>query len=79
MNRKKIIEIAEKQFQVNNTIFANAYSFICKWLQVLFYAGDENEPAHVHVEKGGGTAKIWLEPTLNAKYFYSFKNQEKKT
>ncbi|MFW5700941.1 MAG: DUF4160 domain-containing protein [Cyclobacteriaceae bacterium] len=52
-------------------LYLNGYRF-------YFYAGDENEPAHVHVEKGGGTAKIWLEPEINAKYFYSFKNQERK-
>ncbi|MEQ8812385.1 MAG: DUF4160 domain-containing protein [Imperialibacter sp.] len=43
-----------------------------------FYAGDKNEPAHVHVEKGDGNAKIWLEPELEAKYFHYFKPQEKK-
>lgn len=52
-------------------LYVNGYRF-------YFYAGDENEPAHVHVEKGGGTAKIWLEPKMNAKYFYSFKSQERK-
>ena len=47
-----------------------------KGYRFYFYAGDENEPAHVHVEKGEGTAKIWLEPTLEAKYFYYFKKKE---
>jgi hypothetical protein len=32
----------------------------------------------VHVEKGDGNAKIWLEPELEAKYFHYFKPQEKK-
>jgi len=32
----------------------------------------------VHVEKGEGSAKIWLEPNLEPKYFYEFKAQEKK-
>lgn len=26
-----------------------------------FYAEEGNEPPHVHVDKGGGTAKVWLE------------------
>jgi len=52
-------------------LYVNGFRF-------YFYAGDENEPAHVHVEKGGGTAKIWLEPELSAKYFYSFKPKERK-
>jgi hypothetical protein len=27
-----------------------------------FYAGDREEPPHVHVEHGEGEAKFWLEP-----------------
>jgi hypothetical protein len=27
-----------------------------------FYAGDQNEPAHVHVERAESEAKLWLEP-----------------
>lgn len=26
-----------------------------------FYSHEPNEPAHVHVDKGGASAKIWLE------------------
>lgn len=42
-----------------------------------FYAGDQNELAHVHVEKGDGNAKLWLAPELSAKYFHNFKSQER--
>jgi hypothetical protein len=28
----------------------------------FFYSREGNEPAHVHVEKGGGEAKFWLGP-----------------
>jgi hypothetical protein len=28
----------------------------------FFYAGDGEEPPHVHVERDDGEAKIWLEP-----------------
>ena len=28
----------------------------------LFYSGDRNEPAHVHVERGDNVAKFWLDP-----------------
>jgi len=51
--------------------YINGYRF-------YFYTADSNEPAHVHVEKGEGSAKIWLEPNLEPKYFYEFKAQEKK-
>ena len=27
-----------------------------------FYSHEPNEPPHVHVDKGGSTAKFWLEP-----------------
>ncbi len=42
------------------TIFCqNGYRF-------FFYSNEGNprEPIHVHVAKGGGEAKIWLEPEL---------------
>lgn len=28
----------------------------------FFYAGDRNEPPHIHVEKENKIAKFWLEP-----------------
>ena len=28
----------------------------------FFYAGDRNEPAHIHVERDNSTAKFWLSP-----------------
>jgi hypothetical protein len=28
----------------------------------LFYAGDRNEPPHVHVERNDNVAKFWLDP-----------------
>ena len=27
-----------------------------------FYSHEPNEPPHVHVDKGGASAKFWLEP-----------------
>ena len=27
-----------------------------------FYSNEKNEPPHVHVSKGGATAKVWLQP-----------------
>lgn len=52
-------------------LFINGFRF-------YFYAGDRNEPAHVHVEKGDGIAKLWLEPLLKPQYFEGFKEREKK-
>jgi len=28
----------------------------------FFYAGDRNEPPHIHVEHNNNTAKFWLNP-----------------
>lgn len=28
----------------------------------FFYAGDESEPPHIHVERDRNTAKFWLDP-----------------
>jgi hypothetical protein len=28
----------------------------------FFYAGDKNEPSHIHVERDGDIAKFWLDP-----------------
>ena len=34
-----------------------------------FYSHEPNEPPHVHVDKGGATAKFWLEPVGLARNF----------
>ncbi len=34
----------------------------------FFYSNENDEPAHVHVEKGDAEGKIWLEPALEAVY-----------
>ena len=30
--------------------------------EFFFYAEEGNEPPHVHVDKGEGSAKLWLQP-----------------
>ena len=30
--------------------------------QFYFYANEGSEPSHLHVDKGGATAKYWLSP-----------------
>ena len=30
--------------------------------RLFFYAGDRDEPRHVHVERSGNIAKFWLNP-----------------
>lgn len=30
--------------------------------RLYFFSHEPNEPPHVHVDRGGATAKVWLEP-----------------
>ncbi|MGJ3231380.1 MAG: DUF4160 domain-containing protein [Oceanicaulis sp.] len=32
-----------------------------------FYSHEPNEPPHVHIDKGGASAKVWLEPVALAR------------
>ena len=43
-----------------------------------FYASDRDEPAHVHVSRGDGYAKIWLEPSVEVQYFHNYKAREQR-
>ncbi len=49
----------------------NSYRF-------FFYSAEGDEPCHVHIKKGEGDGKIWLEPELKEEYLLDFKSQEKK-
>ena len=44
----------------------------------FFYSSDQNEPAHIHIEKGDAEGKIWLEPKLRIAYMHGFTNAETK-
>lgn len=43
----------------------------------FFYSNEGNEPPHVHVEKGDGEGKYWLDP-LKEEYMKDFKSGEKR-
>jgi len=34
--------------------------------RLYFWSREPNEPAHVHVDRGGASAKMWLEPVALA-------------
>lgn len=34
--------------------------------RVYFWSREPNEPPHVHLDKGGASAKVWLEPVALA-------------
>ncbi len=43
-----------------------------------FYSNEQDEPAHVHVEKAGGNGKIWLKPGLKVVFLVGFSPREVK-
>lgn len=34
--------------------------------RLYFWSREPNEPPHVHVDRGGASAKVWLEPVVLA-------------
>jgi hypothetical protein len=43
-----------------------------------FYSDEGNEPCHIHVKKGDGRGKLWLEPEMEEEYFYGFTLQQRR-
>lgn len=35
--------------------------------RVYFFSHEPNEPPHVHIDRGGGSAKFWLDPPALAR------------
>ncbi len=46
-----------------------------KGFRFMFYSNEGDEPPQVHITKGDGVAKWWLDPHLEEEYCY-FKVQE---
>ena len=42
----------------------------------FFYSNENDELMHIHVEKGDGNGKIWLEPIVNIAYVHNFSTKE---
>jgi hypothetical protein len=43
-----------------------------------FYSNENDEPPHIHIEKGAAEGKIWLTPKTETAYLLGFTNAEKK-
>ena len=43
-----------------------------------FYSNENKEEPHIHIKKGGGNAKIWLEPEVEEEYSYGFTTNERR-
>lgn len=42
-----------------------------------FFSNENNEPVHVHVEKGNASAKWWADP-ISEEFSYGFSPKERK-
>ncbi len=49
-------------------LFVNGFRF-------FFFSNENDEPVHIHVEKGDGAAKFWLTPTA-LEYNFGFSSRE---
>lgn len=49
-----------------------------KGFKFYFFSDEGSEPAHVHIKKGEGRGKWWLEPELEEEYAYGFTLQERR-
>ena len=49
-------------------LIINGYDF-------FFYSREEKR-RHIHIERGGCDAKVWLEPTVEIAYNHGFNNRE---
>ena len=45
----------------------------------FFYSNENDEPVHIHVKKGSGEGKIWLEPKLEIGWMKGFTPKEENT
>ena len=44
----------------------------------FFYSNENDEPAHIHVQKGDAEGKIWLVPNTKIDYLHGYTNAEVK-
>ena len=63
-NRKEVLNL-----QMPTVLFTNGFRF-------YFYSNENDEPMHIHVEKGDGNGKIWLEPVIAIAYMHNFSTKE---
>ena len=49
-----------------------------KGYKFKFFSNESDEPAHIHITKGDGNAKFWLEPKCTEEYSYGFNVRERR-
>jgi hypothetical protein len=64
----RIPKVEKKDYNLPTIFKKGPYRF-------FFYSGDNNEPAHIHVERDNKIAKFWIKPVTLA-YNAGFKQHE---
>ena len=53
--------------------------FVIQGFRFFFWSNENDEPIHIHVEKGSAEGKVWLEPQVKIAYMHGFTPAEQKT
>ena len=51
---------------------------IVQGFRFFFWSNENDEPMHIHVEKGGAEGKIWLLPKVKFAYMHGFTPKQQK-
>ena len=51
---------------------------IVQGFRFFFYSNENDEPMHIHIEKGSGEGKVWLEPEIVVEYMFGFTVREQR-
>ena len=51
---------------------------IVQGFRFFFWSNENDEPMHIHVEKGGAEGKIWLLPNVKFAYMHGFTPKQQK-
>lgn len=51
---------------------------IVQGFRFFFWSNKNDEPIHIHIEKGGSEGKTWLEPQVKIAYLHGFSPKEQK-
>ena len=52
--------------------------FTVNGFRFFFWSNENDEPMHVHVEKGDAEGKVWLEPSIKVAYMHGFSSKDEK-
>ena len=59
-------------------IIAMPTILLIRGFRFFFWSNENEEPIHIHVEKGDAEGKIWLMPNIQVAYLHGFTKKEGK-